>query len=67
VLNSGFLVPNSSVSQAFNKEAESILEKILLLSEQNISLINLRDSLLPKLLSGQLRIPEAEQQLAEVI
>lgn len=62
-----FLVPNSSICQAFNKEAEAILEKILLLSEQNISLTNLRDTLLPKLLSGQLRIPEAEQHIAEVI
>lgn len=62
-----FLVPNSSACQAFNKEAEAILEKILLLSEQNISLTNLRDTLLPKLLSGQLRIPEAEQHIAEVI
>lgn len=62
-----FLVPNSSACQAFNKEAEAILEKILLLSEQNISLTNLRDTLLPKLLSGQLRIPQAEQQIAEMI
>ncbi|MEW8266484.1 MAG: restriction endonuclease subunit S [Candidatus Thiodiazotropha sp.] len=36
------------------------------LSEIN-TLASLRDTLLPKLLSGQLRIPEAEQQVAEAL
>ena len=34
---------------------------------ENTSLEDLRDSLLPKLLSGQITIPDAEQQLAEVL
>ena len=62
-----FLVPPSTVVQAFNEQAQVIQQKLLLLAEQNASLTDLRDSLLPKLLSGQLSIPEAEQQLAEVL
>jgi hypothetical protein len=30
-------------------------------------LSDLRDSLLPKLISGELQIPDAEQQIAEVM
>lgn len=44
-----------------------IFEKGRKLDSQSETLSNIRDSLLPKLLSGQLQIPEAEQQLAEVI
>ena len=32
---------------------------------ENITLSSLRDSLLPKLLSGELRLPEAEEQIQE--
>jgi type I restriction enzyme S subunit len=31
------------------------------------TLANLRDTLLPKLLSGELRVPEAEKQVEEVV
>ncbi len=34
---------------------------------ENNHLASLRDTLLPKLLSGQLRIPEAEQQVADML
>ncbi|WP_421843827.1 restriction endonuclease subunit S [Marinobacter algicola] len=34
---------------------------------QNLSLAKLRDTLLPKLLSGELRVPEAEKRMEEVI
>lgn len=43
------------------------LERIGKNESTNNTLSRLRDTLLPKLLSGQLRIPEAEQLLAEVI
>jgi len=42
-------------------------QKMVAISQENQSLIGLRDTLLPKLLSGQLRIPEAEQLLAETL
>ncbi|WP_235833862.1 restriction endonuclease subunit S [Halopseudomonas bauzanensis] len=62
-----FIVPHKTILQSFNAEARTIHAKILKLSEQIDSLTILRDALLPKLLSGQLRIPEAEQLLAEAL
>jgi len=42
-------------------------KKSLRLNRESKTLTRLRDTLLPKLLSGQLHIPDAEKQLAEVI
>lgn len=50
---------NRIVAPKFSKRIENL--------KQIDCLANLRDSLLPKLLSGQLTIPDAEQQLAEVL
>ena len=55
-----FLVPTDEVTNFFNGQAKGIYNKMLLLSEQIRELSNLRDILLPQLLSGQLRIPNAE-------
>ncbi|MCI5125058.1 MAG: restriction endonuclease subunit S [Candidatus Electrothrix sp. AR5] len=55
-----FLVPTDEVTDFFNGQAKGIYNKMLLLSEQIRELSTLRDTLLPKLLSGQLRIPNAE-------
>lgn len=56
-----------ALTQKFDSLVSGKLERILKNLEQNFTLCDLRDRLLPKLLSGQLQIPEAEQQLAEVI
>ena len=42
-----------------------ILEKIQLASKENQVLSDLRDTLLPKLISGELQIPDAENFLEE--
>ncbi|CAK8718534.1 Restriction endonuclease subunit S [Candidatus Electrothrix laxa] len=55
-----FLVPTDEITDFFNGQAKGIYNKMLLLSEQIRELSTLRDTLLPKLLSGQLRIPNAE-------
>ncbi len=54
-----------AVTKLFDEKAKDFFEKSSLNSRQNCSLSSLRDALLPKLLSGQLRIPDAEAQLAE--
>jgi type I restriction enzyme, S subunit len=51
----------------YDKACSGFFDKMTLLKEESQALANLRDVLLPKLLSGQLRIPDAEQQLAEAI
>jgi type I restriction enzyme S subunit len=61
-----FLVPNNQIAHFFNQQTQGIYDKLLLNSEQTRELTALRDLLLPKLLSGQLRIPEAEQQVADM-
>lgn len=62
-----FLVPGKRILEAFNEQAEAIYSRILLTSEQTDALTRLRDTLLPKLLSGELRVPEAERPVAEII
>ncbi|HEY9136438.1 MAG TPA: restriction endonuclease subunit S [Pseudomonadales bacterium] len=61
-----FLMPTKCVAEAFAKHIEPLFTKIRANSEQAITLENLRDALLPRLISGQLRLPEAEAALAEV-
>jgi len=51
----------------FEKIAEKLDEKIRLCSESINVLSQLRDTLLPKLISGELRIPEAQTQLEAVL
>ena len=41
--------------------AEPLFQTILLNEEQNLTLAAIRDSLLPKLLSGEIRVKEAEK------
>lgn len=62
-----FIVPDEGIIEFYNVQAKAIYEKILLVAEESEGLAKIRDSLLPKLLSGQLRIPEAESLLEEAI
>lgn len=59
-------VPDSLLEH-FEMYASKLDRKIELSTENINSLVQLRDTLLPKLLSGQITIPGAEQQLAEVL
>ncbi len=59
-------VPPRDIAHYFNDHAQSIFNKLLLLSKQTRQLSTLRDVLLPKLLSGELRVPDAERLVAEV-
>lgn len=59
-------LPNEHVANFLTKQFQEYLAKILLNIEQNQNLGHLRDTLLPKLLSGELRIPDAEKLVAEV-
>ena len=63
--------PLAQPSESLLSEYKEIVEPIFSTINGNIAatatLTTLRDTLLPKLLSGQLRIPEAEQLVAEAI
>jgi type I restriction enzyme S subunit len=61
------LSPDSKVLDFFHRFVERSFSQIELRLRQSLTLTQLRDSLLPKLLSGQITLPDAEQQLAEVL
>jgi type I restriction enzyme S subunit len=52
--------------EAFNAVVEPLLRQTLLSRSESRSLAATRDSLLPKLISGEIRIPDAERMLEEV-
>ena len=58
ILSLQTLVPPIELVESFNDQFESLFDQILLLAEQNDELSQLRDSLLPRLISGELQIPE---------
>lgn len=55
------LKPNKILLDHAENRLGELHHRILLIQKQTETLTQLRDTLLPKLLSGQLRIPEAEQ------
>jgi type I restriction enzyme S subunit len=63
---SNILVPTPEVLCAFDKVASLIRIRQKSTEEESRTLAALRDSLLPKLISGELRIPEAEKLMERV-
>lgn len=61
------LCPREGVIRSFSELVDSYLLRISKNDSQNDELANLRDTLLPKLLSGELRIPEAESLLKDAM
>ena len=55
------LVPSAHIMEAFDSRADSMLSRRDQLGVESRSLANLRDALLPKLLSGEIRIRDAEK------
>lgn len=51
------LLPNDQTMEIFSRTFNELLEKELSVSKENKSLIELRDTLLPKLMSGEIEIP----------
>jgi type I restriction enzyme S subunit len=51
----------------FERIAAPIDEKIDVGERQSLALIELRDTLLPRLISGKLRVPDAERLVADAI
>ncbi len=60
-------VPSDAIAHAFGDVVTAAQKAIASNHEQAQTLATLRDTLLPRLISGQLRLPEAEEQLAEAI
>lgn len=61
------LVPPPPVMAAFQACVAPLLERVVHNRYQAQTLASLRDTLLPQLISGRLRVPEAEEALKEVL
>ncbi|MBA0078033.1 restriction endonuclease subunit S [Klebsiella pneumoniae] len=60
------LMPSSETVHAFTPFFEPVLNKVISNRLETRKLENIRDTLLPKLLSGEITLPEAEQAVSEV-
>jgi type I restriction enzyme, S subunit len=58
-------IPSSDIERAFASICEPILDRLLEGHREQKLLANIRDALLPKLISGEIRIPDAEKMLEE--
>lgn len=61
------LKPDEKMLSFFGKEIQPQFDKIESNQRESMALTNLRDTLLPKLLSGQLRIPDAQAAVDEAL
>ena len=62
-----FLLATDRLNEEFDQIVKPYFERKRSLAVESDLLSEVRDTLLPKLLSGQLRVPEAERQVAEVL
>ena len=63
IQNLPLLLSTKKLRHAFHRSVSDLYEKILVNEEENQLLSNLRDTLLPKLISGELHIRDAEKFL----
>ena len=60
------VLPPFNIVLAFDQMVSTIFERMSCLSSEEETLSSLRDALLPRLISGELRVPDAEKMLEEV-
>ena len=61
------VLPDTATHAAFETVARPIFDRILRLSREIVTLENIRDQLLPRLVSGDIRVQEAEKAVADVL
>lgn len=67
LMTTSVLVPPQTVLHAFTSLVKPLLQRVQLNLRQANTLADLRDTLLPRLISGKLRIPEAEKLVASAL
>ena len=60
------VAPPSGILDAFNRDHQPLLDRILSNHGESRTLATLRDPLLPKLLSGELSVAESRESLHRV-
>ncbi|WP_320738977.1 restriction endonuclease subunit S [Enterobacter ludwigii] len=64
--NIELVVPEFKLVKKFEEHCKVIINGVVQRKKQTVLLKNIRDTLLPKLLSGEITLPEAEQAVSEV-
>lgn len=67
ISNLSIVIPPQDVLKAFGRVVKPLFENVIRNREQIPTLAALRDTLLPRLISGRLRIPEAEEIVEEAV
>ena len=62
-----FVIPPMEIILAYERQAGPVDDQIRILEKQSRTLATLRNTLLPKLLSGELRVTEFESKLESVL
>lgn len=62
-----YALPPKPIRDAFNEQAGAFFERLSLLCQENHTLATLRDTLLSRLMSGELRIGDAHEQVEEML
>ncbi len=62
-----FVTPTKELAKAYDENVKAMMQKILCNLQQNQTLAALRDTLLPKLISGELRVDTATEKLKEAV
>ncbi len=65
ILNLAVVLPPTPVAAEFGRISEDLLARTLVCRRESRNLATLRDTLLPKLISGELRVPDAERFLEQ--
>jgi len=61
------VLPSREIVEFFGQFFSPIQQRIEELHGENVTLAALRDTLLPKLISGELRVPDAERIAGRVV
>jgi type I restriction enzyme S subunit len=61
------VIPSEALAESYSITIQPLLDQMALNTFEAKTLADLRDTLLPRLISGQLRLPEAEEQVAEAL
>lgn len=67
VLDMKIVIPLAALVRAFTDSAKPMFDRINRNTEQSRTLAALRDTLLPKLLSGEIRVGDAEKTIEETV
>ena len=67
LLDMNVVIPSSELIDAFSNHVGTMHEKIIENQKENQTLAELRDTLLPKLMSGEIRVKDAEREVEAAI